>query len=352
MKKTFQSTLPVWGATKLKQDELIFKGHFNPRSPCGERPATKSAIQTFGDFNPRSPCGERPGASALEASKSRFQSTLPVWGATRSRRTTTSAKKFQSTLPVWGATFFLLIDDLVPRISIHAPRVGSDSHGEGISYPQTGYFNPRSPCGERPFVGTVVAPSVAISIHAPRVGSDNTSTTRGGSGRNFNPRSPCGERPPGTEYMGMTRVFQSTLPVWGATHQSEQKAGYRSISIHAPRVGSDSLMPILATFCTDFNPRSPCGERRDPSGEQADNWYFNPRSPCGERQLAIITIKLLFQFQSTLPVWGATTAGGSLIGFNKFQSTLPVWGATLTQVPSLTAATSISIHAPRVGSDA
>ena len=57
------------------------------------------------------------------------------------------------------------------------------------------------------------------------------------------------------------------------------------------------------------------------------------------------------EFQSTLPVWGAT-----LISLNVmtrtllFQSTLPVWGATRLET-GLEALTVISIHAPRVGSD-
>ena len=37
--------------------------------------------------------------------------------------------------------------------------------------------------------------------------------------------------------------------------------------------------------------------------------------------------------------------------FNVFQSTLPVWGATVSLLYVLCAFLSISIHAPRVGSD-
>ena len=34
--------------------------------------------------------------------------------------------------------------------------------------------------------------------------------------------------------------FQSTLPVWGATWQTASVNSYLTISIHAPRVGSDT----------------------------------------------------------------------------------------------------------------
>ena len=56
---------------------------------------------------------------------------------------------------------------------------------------------------------------------------------------------------------------------------------------------------------------------------------FNPRSPCGERQFVKIVQLHRGQFQSTLPVWGATAAAATFVFFiQRFQSTLPVWGAT------------------------
>ena len=55
---------------------------------------------------------------------------------------------FQSTLPVWGATVKNRTLETVLIISIHAPRVGSDLSIRPWP-PKPGYFNPRSPCGER-----------------------------------------------------------------------------------------------------------------------------------------------------------------------------------------------------------
>ena len=77
---------------------------------------------------------------------------------------------------------------------------------------------------------------------------------------------------------------------------------------------------------------------------------FNPRSPCGERQLLLHRLPGAVQFQSTLPVWGATVANKSCAQFGLFQSTLPVWGATKGH-PAYHHDSQISIHAPRVGSD-
>ena len=169
---------------------------FNPRSPCGER-------LTFGGpmarldacFNPRSPCGER---------RCRFSVVIP-------------AAEFQSTLPVWGATARRMRQGMRREVSIHAPRVGSDTAC-------------RSKTGRR-FV---------VSIHAPRVGSDGGTSRGWRRVEGFNPRSPCGERQNRIGEDEGELQFQSTLPVWGATSR---------------------VLPCLATRRC-FNPRSPCGERR------------------------------------------------------------------------------------------
>ena len=125
-------------------------------------------------------------------------------------------------------------------------------------------------------------------------------------------------------------VFQSTLPVWGATvgsnSKNERKINFNprspcgerqvyfmlisdriKISIHAPRVGSDLKPELVRASSPDFNPRSPCGERLHIMDDLMDT----------------------LQFQSTLPVWGATFPDNPIRDYIQ-----------------------ISIHAPRVGSDA
>ena len=103
------------------------------------------------------------------------------------------------------------------KISIHAPRMGSDDLADLI-------------------LDTISR----ISIHAPRMGSDSAflerpelhfqfQSTRPGGGatkpiqgdrqnrKDFNPRSPDGERHGDAANVTVTDVFQSTLPGWGAT---------------------------------------------------------------------------------------------------------------------------------------
>ncbi len=55
----------------------------------------------------------------------------------------------------------------------------------------------------------------------------------------FNPRSPHGER----------RHDRADCDLW-------------TISIHAPRTGSDTVIVYISADDCDFNPRSPHGERR------------------------------------------------------------------------------------------
>ncbi len=125
-----------------------------------------------------------------------------------------------------------------------------------------------------------------------------------------------------------------------------------SISIHAPRVGSDRVKAVFLGLCFQFQSTLPVWGATFwicPAATQL--LYFNPRSPCGERRGVGSYNGLTPLFQSTLPVWGATTSSGlAKFSSRKFQSTLPVWGAT-PLIAELISKIIISIHAPRVGSD-
>ena len=194
---------------------------------------------------------------------------------------------FQSTLPVRGATSKEDKQKMETTISIHAPRAGSDLTGMSdpekwirfqstlpvrgatsfsrAAFAGSCYFNPRSPCGERRGAGRRIRGNRLISIHAPRAGSDIQKLA----------------------FLSDSLGFQSTLPVRGATQRQKNRWELFYISIHAPRAGSDanldsmpplrlsrfqSTLPvrgatmqleIIVTTRRDFNPRSPCGERRE-----------------------------------------------------------------------------------------
>ena len=117
---------------------------------------------------------------------------------------------------MWGATGATSYRVGVQCISIHAPRVGSDLITEvsRIGTPRISIHAPR--------VGSdqairAMEEAGNISIHAPRVGSDFGAFVRKRESDDFNPRSPCGERPYEVYTVSCGVKFQSTLPVWGAT---------------------------------------------------------------------------------------------------------------------------------------
>ena len=168
----FLSTLPARGATLCSESCLLLTDisihapregsdppfsspttitlHFYPRSPRGERRyMRKISIVNRNNFYPRSPRGERQPNGDAVSSTLRFLSTLPARGATAQGLT----------LETW------------PKISIHAPREGSDRR--------------LVLCVPHPF---------EISIHAPREGSDCNQRQPDRADRDFYPRSPRGER--------------------------------------------------------------------------------------------------------------------------------------------------------------
>ena len=125
----------------------------------------------------------------------------------------TMLMRFQSTLQVWGATSIPPHRSSRGRVSIHAPRVGSDAHTVYYSFHDR--FNPR-PCVWGDVKSWVVGPlCVGVSIHALRVGSDGS---------------------PGILFP-VPSWFQSTLPAWGATLPYAEHLPIVEVSIHAPPCG-------------------------------------------------------------------------------------------------------------------
>ena len=124
---------------------------------------------------------------------------------------TLSGDEFQSTLPVRGATLRSGAPSGDGAISIHAPLAESD-------------------------VKVVDGVAVRfISIHAPLAESDGFIL--------------AADR--------LLTEFQSTLPVRGATSPHQHRSALFTISIHAPREGSDPFAPEMLNDRDDFNPRSP-----------------------------------------------------------------------------------------------
>ena len=124
----FQSTLPARGATGLLPLWRVVHPDFNPRSPHGER---RQKMQSGCARQVISIHAPRTGSDALQHGHrvfaGLFQSTLPARGATVTPIVRSASNPgFQSTLPARGATGEQRRRSLRKRISIHAPRTGSD----------------------------------------------------------------------------------------------------------------------------------------------------------------------------------------------------------------------------------
>ena len=79
-----------------------------------------------------------------------FQSTHPLRGATLRDSSRWMMATFQSTHPLRGATGRAADRAAGAWISIHAPLAGCDA-GRICTCGVSAYFNPRTPCGVRPF---------------------------------------------------------------------------------------------------------------------------------------------------------------------------------------------------------
>ena len=148
-----------------------------------------------GHFNPRSPHGERPSVPRTVFRTVAFQSTLPARGATYTAAVVRLTTWYFNPRSPHGERQGGNDNEVVSlHISIHAPRTGSDATiqryteylGISIHAPRTG-----SDAEELRFAKN----EKDISIHAPRTGSD----------------ADC-QQP-----NAVSSSFQSTLPARGAT---------------------------------------------------------------------------------------------------------------------------------------
>ena len=390
---------------------------FQPTLPARRATFPTSPARHSKHFNPRSPHGERHKFVTLTCPRYAFQPTLPARGATT------------GDLQV-KARF---------GISTHAPRTGSDSlvtavwAGDHIfqptlpargatastsMWPTRDNFNPRSPHGERRYRDATRTDESGFQPTLPARGATRGGDERGGvmafqptlpargatggfrvSGRGdgFQPTLPAR----GATAICWTSlwgwIFQPTLPARGATGNHHHQCGDGPISTHAPRTGSDAFSKGAVKFYSDFNPRSPHGERQDGllpgtgghhisthaprtgsdrkvSNQDGLSPDFNPRSPHGERRLPGAILRLIATISTHAPRTGSDKAKrGESRGRHAFQPTLPARGATPRKAenghekgdfnprsphgerlkpgtPGMEA-NNISTHAPRTGSD-
>ena len=177
-----------------------------------------------------------------------------------------------------------------------------------ISGPKNLNFNPRTPGGVRPNVDVNIIDTQIISIHAPRVGCDLIRVAANAKESIFQSTHP-GWGAPILFYLLLTSLLNFNPRTPGGVRPHLRAVGTKSslISIHAPRVGCDSLSFNVIDVDNDFNPRTPGGVRpvvlvcwlfstisfqsthpgRGATSHSFDCYfhffYFNPRTPGGVR---------------------------------------------------------------------
>ena len=145
-----------------------------------------------------------------------FQSTLPARGATGNSRAARGRQAISIHAPRTGSD--ITASASPGRWSYFNPRSPHGErhvlHADGRSYLRD--FNPRSPHGERPRRPRRFSPPSRISIHAPRTGSDAMAAGPCESLRNFNPRSPHGERQPRMKTCRLDEIISIHAPRTGS----------------------------------------------------------------------------------------------------------------------------------------
>ena len=148
----------------------------------------------------------------------------------------------------------------------------------------------------------------SISIHAPRAGSDTQNSTRLKARKHFNPRSPCGERPPWSCLSGQRTDFNPRSPCGERLAVPPASASIPTISIHAPRAGSDAGRLFICFFVCCISIHAPrAGSDVWASTIRKNKIDISIHAPrAGSDLMKSWLLTLTRTFQSTLPVRGAT----------------------------------------------
>ena len=212
-------------------------------------------------------------------------------------------------------------------------------------------FNPRTPCGVRPFDECNLTLyfkfqsthslrsatwnicrnrySGKVSIHALLAECDRKKRRMPFGENSFNPRTPCGVRLHAGCEQCRWETFQSTHSLRSATVQPYRGAGRRLVSIHALLAECDGRSGAEKEGRAGFNPRTPCGVRPLVAADYQQHDEFQSthslRSATLGKDAFIAPTKT---FQSTHSLRSATGGRPEKWRFRKFQSTHSLRSAT------------------------
>ena len=194
-------------------------------------------------------------------------------------------------------------------ISIHAPLAGCDSS----------IFN--------------ISASPDISIHAPLAGCDWATRRTVANTNIFQPTHPLR----GATHLVLLPllVFGISIhaPLAGCDHMAIYLSSSSPISIHAPLAGCDQALFQRRRSLVHFNPRTPCGVRREGYFTRVDEDFISIHAPLAGCDLFIVSVLFyLRKFQSTHPLRGATWLAMNPRNFGRISIHAPLAGCDLRRL--------------------
>ena len=246
-------------------------GHFNPRSPCGERRADESLLPCRGHFNPRSPL--RGATEGAKRARVHFEFPRSPRGSDHRRSQRCAGSTIQSALP--GKDRLCRTFAGTSSYFQSALPLGSDIDQQASVH--IFCIHPRSPCGER-LQNQEPVRIAEISIRAPcerqRCGIWKRDVRRFQSAlplrgatqdrlvlnhqSNFNPRSPCGERQRHRVHVRLHPGISIRAPLAGSDRRAMEHYGWSiDISIRAPLAGSDRHTLVIGSAYSLFQSALP-----------------------------------------------------------------------------------------------
>ena len=169
-------------------------------------------------------------------------------------------------------------------------------------------FNSRTPGGVRPLIAYHSLDFCEFQFTHPRWGATGRSWVRHGYLQPFQFTHPgWGATRDCQHSYDWQEKFQFTHPGWGATAITLSFSAGESVSIHAPRVGCDSLglLPTHPWVSVSIHaPRVGCDKAFPLALMTSTVSIHAPRVGCDERSSWMSVMSPSFQF--THPGWGAT----------------------------------------------
>ena len=226
------------------------------------------------------------------------------------------------------------------------PRAASTWHGTWSN------FYPRSPRGERHEAERLKSATAQDFYPRSPRGERRQSYTSSWTRCYFYPRSPRGERPPQFVVNWGCDTFLSTLPARGATFKRLASIPKISISIHAPREGSDTVVSVPPNVrkISIHAPRE--GSDAPAASSRRGCTCISIHAPReGSDAFSFCVDSQTFHISIHAPREGSDQAG--LLQYHHHQYFYPrsPRGERQAASQSIPCQKGISIHAPREGSD-